>query len=141
MMMKMKMNLMLFVVGAIPSTLMQWLVRWRFNTVQQQTPVAVARRLNSEPVLLLDVRTRDEFDAEHLESAIHVNDAEGAQQVIRDFRMNTSNGQVIAYCTVGYRSSQFAAHMASVGCVHIDNLEGGIWAWAAAGLPKRKATA
>ena len=135
------MKLTLFVVALIPPALLRWLVRWRFNAVQQQAPIAVARSLKSERVLLLDVRTRDEFNSGHLASAIHVNDAESALQIIRDFRINTPHGQVVAYCTVGYRSAQFAERMASVEGVHVKNLEGGIWAWAAAGLSVAGVTA
>ena len=129
------MKFVLFFVRLIPPALTRWLVRWRFKTVLQQAPMSVAQSLVSEPVLLLDVRTRDEFDAEHLACAIHVIAPEAAHRLIHDFLVATPHGRIVAYCTVGYRSAQFAEHMASVGCAHVENLEGGIWAWAAAGQP------
>ena len=134
------MKLLLPVVGLIPPALLLWLVRWRFKTIQQQAPISVARSLISVPVLLLDVRTRDEFDSGHLASAIRVTETRTALRLIRDFRLNTPNGQVVAYCTVGYRSAQFAECMAAVGCAQVENLEGGIWAWIAAGQRVTKAT-
>ena len=129
------MKFVLFFVKLIPPALTRWLVRWRFKTVLQQTPMSVARSLVSEPVLLLDVRTRDEFDAEHLAHAFHVIAPEAANRLIHDFLVATPHGRIVAYCTVGYRSAQFAEHMASGGGVHVENLEGGIWAWTAAGQP------
>ena len=128
------MQLILFVVGLIPPALLKQWVRWRFKTVPQQTPLWVARALISEPVLLLDVRSPYEFAAAHLATAINVNHDLTAQQLIQQFRANAPDGQVVAYCTVGHRSCQFAERMASMGCSDIKNLEGGIWAWTAAGL-------
>ena len=129
------MKLMLFFVKLIPPALLRWLVRWRFKAVRQLAPMSVVRSLISEPVLLLDVRTHDEFESGHLAGAIHVNDLGTTQRLIHDFLAGTPSGRIVAYCTVGYRSSQFAKHMASVGCAHVENLEGGIWAWIAAGHP------
>ena len=127
------MKSLLFVVGLIPPALPRWLVRWRFKTVQQQAPISVAGSLISMPVLLLDVRTRDEFDSGHLANALHVTDLGTAQRLIHEFRTATQDGHVVAYCTIGYRSARFAEHMASTGCAQVENLEGGIWAWIAAG--------
>ena len=132
------MKLMLFVVALIPPALLRWLVRWRFKTVQQQTPMSLARGLTIAPVLLLDVRTRHEFDSGHLAGAAHTTDVDSARQLIRDFRINTPDGQVVAYCTIGYRSAQFSQRMTTLGCDDVKNLEGGIWAWIDAGQPITK---
>ena len=134
------MKLLLPVVGLIPPALLRWLVRWRFKTIQQVAPVSLARCQISAPVLLLDVRTHDEFHLGHLANALHVTDLGTAKRLIHEFRTDTPNGRVIAYCTVGYRSAQFAQHMASTGCADVQNLEGGIWAWIAAGQPVVRAT-
>ena len=134
------MKLLLLVVGLIPPALLLWLVRWRFKTIRQVAPISLTCSLISAPVLLLDVRTHDEFHSGHLANALHVNDFGTALRLIRDFRLNTPNGWVVAYCTVGYRSAQFAECMAAVGCAQVENLEGGIWAWIAAGQPITRAT-
>lgn len=133
--MQARMQLLLFIVALIPPALLRWLLRWHFKTVQQQAPMSLARCLTTVPVLLLDVRTHDEFESGHLAGAIHVNDTGSAQRLIHDFRLNTPNGQIVAYCTVGYRSAQLAERLTSLGCVNVKNLQGGVWAWIAAGQP------
>ena len=132
------MKLMLFFVRLIPPALLRGLVRWRFNSAQQQAPMAVARSLVCEPVLLLDVRTRDEFESGHLANATHVVDLQAARRLIDEFLAATPQGRIVTYCTVGYRSAQFAERLASIGCTEVLNLEGGIWAWIAAGQPTTK---
>ena len=59
------MKLLLLVVRLIPPALPLWLVRWRFKTIHQVAPISLARCLISAPVLLLDVRTLDEFHSGH----------------------------------------------------------------------------
>ena len=134
------MKLLLLVVGLIPPALQRWLVRWHFKTIQQVAPVSLACCQISAPVLLLDVRTHDEFHSGHLANALHVTDLGTAQRLIHEFRTDTQDGHIVAYCTVGYRSAQFAECMAAVGCADVKNLEGGIWAWIAAGQRVTRAT-
>ena len=134
------MKLLLPVVGLIPPALLLWLVRWRFKTIQHVAPISLVCSPISAPVLLLDVRTHDEFHSGHLANALHVTDLGTAQRLIHEFRTDTQDGHVVAYCTIGYRSARFARHMASAGCADVKNLEGGIWAWIAAGQRVTRAT-
>ena len=134
------MKLLLPVVGLIPPALLLWLVRWRFKTIQHVAPISLACSSISAPVLLLDVRTHDEFHSGHLANALHVTDLGTAQRLIHEFRTDTQDGHVVAYCTIGYRSAQFAQRLTSLGCADVKNLGGGIWAWTAAGQPITAAT-
>ena len=134
------MKLLLPVVGLIPPALLLCLMRWRFKSIQHVAPISLACSSISAPVLLLDVRTHDEFHSGHLANALHVTDLGTAQRLIHEFRTDTRDGHVVAYCTIGYRSARFAKHMASAGCADVKNLEGGIWAWIAAGQRVTKAT-
>ena len=134
------MKLLLPVVGLIPPALLLWLVRWRFKTIQHVAPISLACSSISAPVLLLDVRTHDEFHSGHLANALHVTDLGTAQRLIHEFRTDTQGGHVVAYCTIGYRSAQFAQLLTSLGCADVKNLEGGIWAWIASGQRVTRAT-
>ena len=134
------MKLLLPVVGLIPPALLLCLMRWRFKTIQHVAPISLAGSSISAPVLLLDVRTHDEYHSGHLANALHVTDLGTAQRLIHEFRTHTQDGHVVAYCTIGYRSAQFAQLLTSLGCADVKNLEGGIWAWIAAGQRVNRAT-
>ena len=134
------MKLLLPVVGLIAPALLLWLVRWRFKTIQRVAPISLACSQISAPVLLLDVRTHDEFHSGHLANALHVTDLATAQRLIHEFRTDSQDGHVVAYCTIGYRSAEFAQRLTSLGCADVKNLEGGIWAWIAAGQRVTRAT-
>ena len=134
------MHALLFFVRLMPPPLMRRLLRWHFDSVRHLSPPALAIEVNVSSVLLLDVRTRAEYESSHIVGAIRVADGAIAKRLIEAFRTDSPGGRVVAYCTVGYRSAQFALRMASVGCTQIENLEGGIWAWAAAGQPIIRAT-
>lgn len=73
-------------------------------------------------VMLIDVRTQEEYDASHLPGALRA----GA---------TPSPGQaVVVYCSLGVRSADYAERLQSEG-VEVHNLDGGIFAWANAGRP------
>ena len=129
------MQALLFFVRLIPPALLRRLLRWHFDSVSQLSPVALAFDMTMAPVLLLDLRTQAEYESGHIAGAIRVADSTTAQWLIEAFRADTAAPRVVAYCTVGYRSSQFALHMASIGAAQVENLEGGIWAWDSAGEP------
>ncbi len=79
----------------------------------------------------MDVRTRWEFESYHISGADHV----PVDQIRRDPRMAIQSGNVIFVCESGGRSA-FAASMASaLGFSDVYNLEGGMQAWMASGLP------
>lgn len=83
---------------------------------------------------LLDVRTPEEFAAEHIDNAANVNwngdDFEGKANKYDKTK------PIFVYCKVGGRSAQAANKLAEMGFKEIYNLEGGIMKWNAAGLAK-----
>jgi rhodanese-related sulfurtransferase len=81
----------------------------------------------------LDVRTPDEFSAEHLADATNI-----------DFNASTFRTKVaaldhartyIVYCHTGNRSGKATAVMHDLGFTHVYDVKGGIAAWQQAGLP------
>ncbi len=78
-------------------------------------------------VILVDVRTPEEFEAGHLDNAKNINwyDADFAEQ------LNTvSKDQTIyVYCKLGARSAKAQEKLKSLGYAHVVNLEGGYDAW------------
>lgn len=84
-------------------------------------------------LVLLDVRTQEEFDAGHIDGA-----------VVIDFRRDDFVDRVaelerevpyVVYCRTGNRSAQATALMSELGFTDITEIEDGIVGWAGAGLP------
>jgi rhodanese-related sulfurtransferase len=83
-------------------------------------------------VLLLDVRTREEFASGHIAGAllIPVQELERRMDELEDSRTKT----IIAYCRTGNRSGRAAAMLSAKGFT-VFNMKGGIVEWDAERLP------
>ncbi len=83
--------------------------------------------------LILDVREKEEFRVSHLRRAIHVDPAMTAEEFVERFGQDLAGKHVLFYCSVGYRSSEFADRVALVAtaqdALSIQNLKGGIFRW------------
>jgi rhodanese-related sulfurtransferase len=83
------------------------------------------------PPQLLDVRTAAEFARGAIAGATHI---ELAALPARSAELDPTAPWVL-YCLSGARSAQACAYLAQRGFSRLYNLEGGIAAWARAGLP------
>jgi len=109
-------------------------IRHRFPTVKQLSTKTLANWLEQgKPDLqLIDTRKNEEFLVSHLPQAQHVPDLETAKGNL------DPNVMVIAYCSVGYRSSRLAEQLQSLGYNQVWNLEGSIFQWANEGRPLKQ---
>ncbi|UCH02593.1 MAG: rhodanese-like domain-containing protein [Candidatus Bathyarchaeota archaeon] len=82
-------------------------------------------------LVVLDVRTEEEFLSEHIEGAknIPVNDL-----VIRLTELNP-NDEILVYCRKGNRSTQTAKILVQNGFLDFYHMDGGLVAWKQAGYP------
>jgi len=118
---------------AIGWTLINAKIRHDFPAVKRITTAELAVWLSdgarAKPVLL-DVRTRVEYDVSHLRGARHVPpDGDVA-------RVGLPKEQpLVTYCSVGYRSGAFAEKLRAAGYSNVMNLEGSIFRWANEGRP------
>ena len=88
--------------------------------------------LDPAKTLLLDIREPEEYAVSRLPGAIWVSpkiDPQSALIQIGDVR----DKQIIVYCSVGIRSSSFAARtqeeLLAMGAISVSNLEQGIFGW------------
>jgi rhodanese-related sulfurtransferase len=86
----------------------------------------------SEAPLLLDVRSEDEYRVSHLHGAIRV---EPGGELPESLRSLPKDAPIVAYCSVGYRSSQLVERLKNEGFTNAKNLEGSIFEWANKGYP------
>ncbi len=90
---------------------------------------------SQEPgVVTLDVRTAGEFMAGHIKGAINI-DVEGTQFASEISKLDKTVTYTV-YCKSGRRSAIAAEIMVNAGFKSLFNLENGIQAWLAAGLPQ-----
>jgi rhodanese-related sulfurtransferase len=75
-------------------------------------------------LLLIDVRSPDEFAVSHLRGAINL---QRPEQIASAIEENAAD-RTILYCSVGFRSSRLAYALAEKG--KVSNLEGSIFQWA-----------
>jgi rhodanese-related sulfurtransferase len=114
--------------SAEPATLSSITAQEAFNLIQKNK--------NNPGFVLLDVRTADEFEAEHLADAINIDYRSP------DFKTNIDKldryKEYLIYCGVGARGGSATEIMIELGFGKVHNLTGGITAWIDAGYPTVK---
>ena len=80
--------------------------------------------------LLVDTRTRAEYDLSHLAGAEY-----GGADAEFPLAGVAKDRPIVAYCSVGYRSGRFARTLRAAGFTNVHNLEGSIFKWANEGRP------
>ncbi len=96
-------------------------------------PTDFAELAATDGVVLLDVRTPQEFAEGHLDGAVNL-DVSAADFNDRVGALDP-NGVYAVYCRSGNRSQTAMALMARAGIETTADLAGGIGAWVGAGLP------
>lgn len=105
-----------------------------FSACEAQSPqvkdvdVETASKLMAEDeVILLDVRTPEEYEEGHIEDARHINFYEDDfEQKVKELPKDQA---YLVYCHSGNRSGKTMAKMKQMGFEKVYNLEGGITAW------------
>ena len=92
-----------------------------------------SQKITEPDVIILDVRTPEEFASGHIEGALNIdfNSGDFANEITR---LNPSENYAI-YCRSGSRSGQAASIMHKAGFHDVSNLNGGVIDWTDAGLP------
>ncbi len=101
------------------------------DTVDVQTVAAVK---DLENVLVLDVREQWEYDEGHIPGVTLIPMGE-VQSRLDEI---PTDQPVILTCRSGNRSGQVTEYLRQQGYDNVHNMEGGILAWEAAGLPVEK---
>ena len=97
---------------------------------------AFAARITDQDVVLLDVRTADEYNDGHIRNAINIDVKQDG--FIEEAKSTLPADKTIAvYCRSGRRSANAAGTLVKEG-YNVVNLEGGIMAWTNAGMPVEK---
>jgi len=95
------------------------------------------KRLDAEEnVLILDVRTQEEYKACHIKGArnIHVKELPGRVGELPEDK----NTELVTYCESGFRSAHAAIFLKAYGYTNVRNLEHGIHEWLEEGYEVEK---
>jgi len=96
------------------------------------TPREAVEKLKlNQKVLLLDVRTPQEFEAAHIKNAILLPLQNLSQESLEAQGLGNSarDKEIIIYCRTGSRSLAAYSFLLQLGYMHIKNLIGGIVSW------------
>ena len=107
-------------------------IRSSYPTVPQLSIDSLAARLDADDVVLLDARESDEYAVSHLPGAIRIDPNLEDLSVLEHLDKDTP---IVAYCSVGYRSSALAQRLQEAGYTNVANLESSIFGWANSGHP------
>ncbi len=109
-------------------------IHQEFPDVEQLTVESLSTWLKSDepPPLLLDVRQQPEYAISHLRGAVRVEPGESELVLPAGVALDTP---IVAYCSVGYRSSALAARLEEMGYTRVANLKGSIFEWTNKGHP------
>ncbi len=84
-----------------------------------------------DDAVVIDVREGEEWEAGHAPQARHI----PMMQIPTRVDEVPRDRDVVVVCRVGARSAQVVAYLRAQGYDRVANLDGGMIAWAAAGLP------
>jgi rhodanese-related sulfurtransferase len=93
-----------------------------------QIPTAQAADVPADAVLL-DVREQDEWDAGHVDGALHIPIGDFVARIAE-----VPDAPLYVLCRVGGRSAQVVQYLVQQGREAF-NVDGGMYAWEAAGRP------
>ena len=121
-------------------TLIAGCVRDETATIEDITPqeafTLIQNNRNNSDFVILDVRTRAEFSAGHIENAANI---DFYAETFRDMLNNLDkNKTYLIYCRSGARSGSTLDIMADLDFKDVHNISGGMIAWDAEGLPTVK---
>jgi len=86
----------------------------------------VLRMHQNKEIIIVDVRTKEEYESGHIKGAIHCNLetlSKDAPKVLKD-----KNATYFVHCQSGYRSTQAKMQLEMMGYNKVENL-GGIMSW------------
>lgn len=108
-------------------------VRETFPEVPQLSTERLAELVREDAdVVLLDARSKEEFEISHLQGAVRATSVRMARKALEE---HGEKPTVVVYCSVGYRSSRLAQRLRDHGVEDVFNLEGSLFKWANEGRP------
>lgn len=97
-------------------------------------PSQAVQQMNQRQAILIDIRSAESYKAHHIPQTRHI----PAAEVVEKTAKIDKDKPLIIVCDTGRSASAPAAALRKAGFSDVSVLEGGIVAWANAGLPTKK---
>lgn len=104
--------------------------------ITEISPGDAAAKSKSGNAIIVDVRDKDEWDEDHIPSAIHL--SRGTIELDIEEKVPDPNRMIICHCGGGGRSALAAESLQKMGYKNVHSMAGGFKAWKAIGLPTTK---
>ncbi|MFP7672589.1 rhodanese-like domain-containing protein [Marivita sp. S0852] len=101
------------------------------GTLENWTPDEVAKAFAKNEIILIDVRTPQEFALERITGALLA----PMQSFQADHMPDQNSKQIVFHCGSGVRSAKVAEQVLKAGADRIAHMAGGFVAWKDSGLP------
>lgn len=94
---------------------------WSAGSVDRISATQAQELIEQKRVIILDARSKEEFDVSHLPGAIHY-----SADLLNNLNPKES---VLVYCTISLRSNSLAKEMSKKGFSRVYDVTGGLISW------------
>lgn len=106
-----------------------------FAEIKNEDVAKVDELIKSGKYTVIDVRTKEEYDAGHIKGALNFDYYNDDFEEKIESQLKDKNKPYIVYCRSGMRSLYSAQILEDLGYTDVTNMKGGFLAWQSAGKP------
>ncbi|MDT3694490.1 MAG: rhodanese-like domain-containing protein [Mucispirillum sp.] len=106
-----------------------------FAEIKNEDVAKVDELIKSGKYTVIDVRTKEEYDAGHIKGALNIDYYNDDFEEKIESQLKDKNKPYILYCRSGMRSLYSAQILEDLGYTDVTNMKGGFLAWQSAGKP------
>jgi len=103
------------------------------SRIKEISPADAWKQAEQANAILIDVREKDDWKAEHIRNAIHL--SRGIVELEIEEQIPDVNRPIICYCGGGSRAALVADSLQKMGYTNVHSIAGGFRDWKGAGLP------
>jgi rhodanese-related sulfurtransferase len=127
--------LLVLALAVVIFLLIQELIETILSPFKSVSPMQAVAYMNTQTLVIVDVREPHEFASGHIENAINLPSEKLKSSIQPLERYKTEN--LLLVCQSGTRSSTVCKQLSKAGFAHVVNLSGGMQAWEDAKFPIR----
>lgn len=125
--------MLIIALGVVTVLLLQDLIETVLQNFESVSPTLAVALMNTDGIVILDVREENEFANGHIENSINtpLGKLDDQIQNLQEYQ----NSPIIVACQTGSRSAPACRKLSKLGFTKLNNLAGGIRSWEENKLP------